>query len=212
MTTPATCEEAGIRTYTAKITFEGKDFSDAKTEKLELLGHAYGVPVWKWSDDFTATATFTCANDESHVKTLDAAITSEVTTPATCEEAGVRTYTAKITFEGKDFSDAKTEKLEPLGHQPERRNVREASCTESGYTGDTICRVCEKILERGKQADALGHKFKNGKCSHCGKAAPAAPTTGDSVNLIGLWSVLAGAAVAAVSLTLILKKKQRNEE
>ena len=59
-------------------------------------GHSYGEPVWAWSEDFTATATFTCGNDNTHVKTLDAAVTDEVTTPATCEKTGVRTYTCLL--------------------------------------------------------------------------------------------------------------------
>ena len=28
-------------------------------------GHAYGEPVWSWTDDFKATATFTCANNDA---------------------------------------------------------------------------------------------------------------------------------------------------
>ena len=263
VTTPAACEKTGVRTYTAKVTFEGKDYTTTKTEvipadghKLDAVaevpatcettgtaahwkcsvckklfaddkaeqettlseltlaatGHAYGEPVWAWSKDFTATATFTCGNDNTHVKTLDAAVTDEVTTPATCEKTGVRTYTAKVTFEGKDYTETKTEELAALGHQPELRNAKEATCTEPGYTGDTVCKACEKVLETGKQTDALGHEFKNGKCTRCGRTAPAEPTTGDSVNLIVLWSVLAGAAIAAAALVLILKKKQRSGE
>ena len=115
-------------------------------------------------------------------------------------------------FEGKDYTETKTEELAALGHQPELRNAKEATCTEPGYTGDTVCKVCEKVLETGKQTDALGHEFKNGKCTRCGRTAPAEPTTGDSVNLIVLWSVLAGAAIAAAALALILKKKQRSGE
>ena len=216
---PATCETTGTAAHW-KCSVCKKLFADDKAEQettlseltLAATGHAYGEPVWAWSEDFTATATFTCGNDNTHVKTLDAAVTDEVTTPATCEKTGVRTYTAKVTFEGKDYTETKTEELAALGHQPELRNAKEATCTELGYTGDTVCKVCEKVLETGKQTDALGHEFKNGKCTRCGRTAPAEPTTGDSVNLIVLWSVLAGAAIAAAALVLILKKKQRSGE
>ena len=143
--TEGSCEVGGTRTYTAKVTFEGKDYTDTKTEPvpakghtltavaevpatcetagtsahwkcdvcgklfsdaegntettLEKLtipatGHAYGEPVWKWNDDFTASATFTCGNNASHVETVNATVTNEVTTEATCETTGVRTYTA----------------------------------------------------------------------------------------------------------------------
>jgi len=109
VTTAATCEADGVRTYTAKVTFEGKEYTDTKTEVIPATGHAYGAPVWKWNDDFTASATFTCGNDTSHVKTVNATVTNEVTTEATCESTGVRTYTAKVTFDGKDYTDTKTE-------------------------------------------------------------------------------------------------------
>ena len=46
VTTEATCKADGVRTYTAKVTFEGKDYTDTKTETLPATGHAYGEPVW----------------------------------------------------------------------------------------------------------------------------------------------------------------------
>ncbi|MFR6086790.1 MAG: hypothetical protein ACLUIX_05820, partial [Oscillospiraceae bacterium] len=78
--------------------------------------HNYGEPTWTWNDDFTASATFTCGNDTSHVETVNAAVTNEVTTAATCEVDGVRTYTAKVTFEGKEYTDTKTETIAATGH------------------------------------------------------------------------------------------------
>ncbi|MFR7893666.1 MAG: hypothetical protein ACLU38_05830 [Dysosmobacter sp.] len=71
---PATCETAGVEAYW-KCEVCGKLFSDAEgntettLEKLTIpaTGHAYGAPVWKWNDDFTASATFTCGNDAAHV-------------------------------------------------------------------------------------------------------------------------------------------------
>ena len=116
VTTPAACETTGVRTYTAKVTFEDKEYTSSKTETIAATGHAYGEPVWKWNDDFTASATFTCGNDASHVKTVNAAVTNEVTTAATCEADGVRTYTAKVTFEYKEYTDTKTETLPATSH------------------------------------------------------------------------------------------------
>ncbi len=34
MTTEATCKADGVRTYTAKVTFEGKEYTDTKTEVI----------------------------------------------------------------------------------------------------------------------------------------------------------------------------------
>ena len=44
------------------------------------LGHSYGKPVFEWTesgDGYTATATFVCERDESHVEILDAQVYKE---------------------------------------------------------------------------------------------------------------------------------------
>lgn len=42
----------------------------------------------------------------------------------------------------------------------EIRNQREATCTQTGYTGDTYCTDCDKLLSTGKELAALGHDYK----------------------------------------------------
>ena len=48
---------------------------------------------------------------------------------------------------------------QPLGHQGELQLVKEASCTEDGYTGDTVCTVCDEVIQTGKLIPATGHSF-----------------------------------------------------
>ncbi|MEI3142123.1 MAG: hypothetical protein V8S77_02495 [Oscillospiraceae bacterium] len=43
------------------------------------------------------------------MENVTATVTNAVTTEATCEVDGVRTYTAKVTFGGKEYTDTKTE-------------------------------------------------------------------------------------------------------
>ena len=281
VTTAATCEADGVRTYTAKVTFEGKEYTDTKTEPvpakghqltaveavpatcetagtsahwkcdvcgklfsdaegktettLEKLaipatGHAYGAPVWKWNDDFTASATFTCGNDASHVKTVNAAVTNEVTTAATCEADGVRTYTAKVTFEGKEYTDTKTEVIPATSHDTELVGAKDATCTEDGYTGDEVCKVCGVTVKQGEVIPALGHDYKDGKCSRCGAEEPTTPVepgkpqqpekpttpdtpaTGDSSNMTALWVVLAVAGLGIIALVVLLVTKRKNKK
>ena len=51
-----------------------------------------------------------------------------------------------------------------------------ASCTQKGYTGDTYCLGCEKILTKGTEIAASGHSGGNAtcrdkaKCDVCGKS------------------------------------------
>ena len=239
VTTEATCETDGVRTYTAKVTFGGKEYTDTKTETLPATGHAYGEPVWKWNDDFTASATFTCANDDSHVETVNAAVTNEVTTEATCEADGVRTYTAKVAFEGKEYTDTKTETLPATGHDTELVGAKDATCTEDGYTGDEVCKVCGVAVKQGEVLPALGHDYKDGKCSRCGAeepttpvepgkpqqpekpttpekpaepSQPTTPATGDSSNMTALWVVLAVAGLGIIALVVLLVTKRSKKQ
>ena len=236
VTTAATCEVDGVRTYTAKVTFEGKEYTDTKTEVIPATGHAYGEPVWKWNDDFTASATFTCGNDASHVETVNAAVTNEVTTAATCKADGVRTYTAKVTFEGKEYTDTKTEVIPATSHDTELVGAKDATCTEDGYTGDEVCKVCQTVVKQGEVIPALGHDYKDGKCSRCGAEEPTTPVepgkpgepsqptqpekpttpdtpaTGDSSNMTALWLVLAVAGLGIIALVVLLVTKRSKKQ
>ena len=40
------------------------------------------------------------------------------------------------------------------------KNRKEATCTQTGYTGDTYCTDCNKLLETSKELAALGHDYK----------------------------------------------------
>ena len=230
VTTPAACETTGVRTYTAKVTFEGKEYTDTKTEVIPATGHAYGAPVWKWNDDFTASATFTCGNDTSHVETVNATVTNEVTTEATCKADGVRTYTAKVTFEGKEYTDTKTEVIPATSHDTELVGAKDATCTEDGYTGDEVCKVCQTVVKQGEVIPALGHDYKDGKCSRCGAEEPTTPVepgkpqqpekpttpdtpaTGDSSNMTALWVVLAVAGLGIIALVVLLVTKRKSKK
>ena len=154
----ATCTEKGKDVYTATATVkdaEGKTeigtLTDTYEVELAALGHKYGAPVWNWTkgenNTYTATATFTCANDEKHVETVDAKVT-EKSDGATCTEAGKITYTATVTFEGKDYTDTKTEEVAALGHDykvSEKDGWKWTADKEKGYTAVAtfVCSRCK---------------------------------------------------------------------
>lgn len=150
-TTAATCETAGETVYTATASFGGKDYTDNQKVEIAALGHEYGEPTWNWTkgenNTYTATATFTCANDEKHVETVDAKVT-EKSDGATCTEAGKITYTAKVTFEGKDYTGTKTEEVAALGHDykvSEKDGWKWTADKEKGYTAVAtfVCSRCK---------------------------------------------------------------------
>ena len=153
-TTDATCTKAGKTVYTATAEFEGKTYTDFKEVEIPAIGHKYGTPVFTWSDDYsTANATFTCANDKTHVETVKAAVTSK-TTDATCTEAGKTVYTATAEFEGKIYTETKENDIPELGHSwSEWVNV--------GSQEKSTCSRCGQVKYRNIDADDTGKVEKD---------------------------------------------------
>lgn len=151
----ATCTEKGKDVYTATATVtdaDGKEIgtltADPKEVDLPALGHKYGEPTWNWTkgenNTYTATATFTCANDEKHVETVDAKVT-EKSDGATCTEAGKIVYTAKVTFNGKDYTESKEETVGALGHDYQTTTTK-ATLSKDGSIV-TKCTRCGDVTE-----------------------------------------------------------------
>ena len=198
--------------------------------------HNYGEPTWSWNNDFTASAVFTCTDDDGHTQTVPATVTDEVTTEPTCDKEGLRTYTAKVTFEGKEYTDTKTEVIPATSHDTELVGAKDATCTEDGYTGDEVCKVCQTVVKQGEVIPALGHDYKDGKCSRCGAEEPTTPVepgkpgepsqptqpekpttpdtpaTGDSSNMTALWVVLAVAGLGIIALVVLLVTKRKSKK
>ena len=75
--------------------------------------------------------------------------------------------TANAIYTGTDKGNYETESVcititrSKCDHRyTEIRNQREATCTQTGYTGDTYCTDCDKLLSTGKELAALGHDYK----------------------------------------------------
>ena len=124
-TTAPTCENGGLTTYTA--TFDGH--TETKTEELTATGHDYGEPAWAWNGYESATATFTCKNDNTHVVTLNATIYVMTQRP-TYEADGLETYTASATIDGKTYTDVTTKTLDKL------IEGTQADIIAAGFTAD----------------------------------------------------------------------------
>lgn len=128
---------------------------------------------------------------------------------ATCTESGTESRTCAR------CQETETRTVEALGHTPELRNAKEASCTEDGYTGDMFCKTCGQLLAKGQAIPAPGHDFRDGKCAVCGAAdpdyKPGEPVqpgvkTGDGSHVM-LWSAVLLTSAAAV---VLLPRKKRS--
>ena len=215
ITTHASCESTGVRTYTATVTFQGKNYTDTRTEVLPALGHAWGEPVWTWTGYGAAEASFACARDAGHVKVLPASITSEVTTQPGCSTEGVRTYTATVTLDGKNYTDTRTETLPSLGHKTQLVGAKAATCTEDGYTGDEVCKTCGETVTKGEVVKATGHHYQDGKCTDCGEKdpnyQPAQPgvKTGDASS-VTLWVMLLTVSALLAAAVVVLPRRKHD--
>ena len=52
-------------------------------------------------------------------------------------------------------------------------NAKPATCTEDGYTGDTVCAACGKVLAKGEVIKALGHDYKDAPALAAAISSPA---------------------------------------
>lgn len=123
---------------------------NTETVVLPKLNHAYGAYVS--NNDGTHTAT--CANDASHTDTQDCDYDYAVVTPPTFDEVGTGRYTCKVCSYSYDVEIP----VETCNHANTHVvNAKAATCTETGYTGDTFCDDCQKTIATGTVIDALGH-------------------------------------------------------
>ena len=162
--TEATCTEEGEKKFTCSIC------GDEKTEKVSATGHqhteirnkkeatcketGYSGDTWCKDCGKKILSGQTIAKTENH--SWDA---GKVTTEATCTEEGEKKFTCSI------CGDKKTEKISATGHQhTEIRNKKEATCKETGYSGDTWCKDCgKKILSGQAIAKTENHSWDAGK-------------------------------------------------
>lgn len=103
-----------------------------------------------------------------------------------------------------------TEELTADFHQDTKVvNAKPATCTEDGYTGDTVCAACGKVLAKGEVIKALGHDYKDGTCTRCGDKQPGV-NTGDNSTMT-MWTMSAVMALAGAAVLVLRSRKEKYE-
>jgi len=167
ITTPATCEADGVRTFTCA---NENCPEKTRTETITALGHKYTGVVTAPTCAAGGYTTYTCQNgcgdsyiaDELPVRS-HAWDNGVITTPATCTEDGVKTFTCRY----GDCNETKTETVAATGHSYINKRDSEieasaATCTAAA-THYVKCDKCEFVNEEltiifGK---ANGHAYEN---------------------------------------------------
>ena len=102
----------------------------------------------------------------------------------TSENGEVANYYLVISKEAAaEDGTALLEKLKNCDHSDcTVSGQKDATCTEDGYTGDTVCNICGRT-EKGEVAEAAGHSYTDGICSVCGEADPNYKTAEGDVEI-----------------------------
>ncbi len=176
VTVESTCEKAGTTTTTCSRC----DYKDVKA--LPLKEHTAAA---ERKDVKAATCTEDGYTGDVVCKDCGTVIESgkttdklghdykTVTVESTCEKAGTTTTTCSRC----DYKDVKALPLKEHTAAAERKDVKAATCTEDGYTGDVVCKDCGTVIESGKTTDKLGHDYKTVTVeSTCEKAGTTTTT------------------------------------
>ena len=106
---------AGDDTATEPHTYQDGTCTYCGAEEPKEHVHEYGTPEFKWSEDYTTcTMVFTCKDGDDQ-QSIECEVTDEIT-DATCTENGKAVYTAKGTFDGKEYTDVKEVEVPTSGH------------------------------------------------------------------------------------------------
>ncbi|MEE1328796.1 MAG: WD40-like domain containing protein, partial [Oscillospiraceae bacterium] len=99
-------------------------------------------------------------------KTISASKTSYISDTS---KIGVSQFCAWFATEGAGGS---SEPEEPCKHTNTKvEGAKDATCTEAGHTGKTVCADCGETIDAGKEIPQLDHTYVDGKCE-CGAADP----------------------------------------
>lgn len=99
--------------------------------------------------------------DVVRIKALGHDYKAEALVPATCNSKGLSinkcTHCGK--YEEKDgaYVTAPIDKVKEHVASDKLANVKEATCTEEGYTGDVVCKFCGKVMKPGEKTKMVDH-------------------------------------------------------
>lgn len=163
------------KTYTCKVTVKEKSstYSDDKTTENKTTENKTTEKPNKTTENTTEKTTQNTTDNkkpeqptpkpEEHVHTWD---NGTVEKEATCTENGVKVYKCI------SCTETKSEVIEATGHIADLtfKGIKDATCTEKGYSGDICCKNCDEVMAKGRETEALGHTYsdKGYTCERCG--------------------------------------------
>lgn len=124
----------------------------------------------------------TCSiTDKVDGKTVDCShsYTSIVTTVATCNSEGVKTFTC--TKCGGSYTEKIAKNSTNHTGVTQIKNAKASTCTAEGYTGDIYCSGCNTKIEAGKIIPAVGHVWTDATCTTKKTCSTCGANEGDAL-------------------------------
>ncbi len=172
VTTPATCENDGVMTFTCTVCKTA-----TKTETIQATGHQWDegkvttAPTCTEKGEKTYTCTVCNATKTEPINATGHTGVEVPEQPATCTEpgytAGTRCSVCHTTLSGITVIPAK-------GHTEVTDPAVEPTCTKPGKTEGKHCSVCNEILVEQTEVPAAGHQWNGGEVT----TAAGCETTG----------------------------------
>ena len=170
------CNEDGTTLQTVKV-LQGNTASYSGSTPTKKYDDSNHYTFSKWLSSVGGSAA-TLSNIQGDMKVYAGytatahSYTGKVTVEPTCTTEGTRVLTCSC---GHSYSEA----VAVIAHSPIVVDGKEATCTETGYTGNTVCSVCNAPIASGTVIDLLPHSptVINAKEATCSEAG----YTGDTV-------------------------------
>lgn len=185
VTVNPTCTEMGVTTYTATFSVDWAEEQTKTLTDVDALGHD------EISHEAKA-ATCTEIGWDEYVACSRCDYTTYSELAATGHSYGTEWKSDK----DNHWHECSVcgDKADMAKHTPKTVNAKEATNSEKGYTGDTVCKICGYEIAKGKVIPVI--------------ADPNSPQTGDN-SYMALWIFLMFASLAGVCGTVLYSKKKK---
>lgn len=121
----------------------------------------------------TASGPIGCLYSSNELKCTLPVQKGKVEGSKTMQDASIAYHTYVAGVDKKQVIVLWLASIEPCKHENTKLvKEKEATCTEAGYSGDTVCNDCLVTVKSGSEIAALGHVYYEGKCLRCEKTDP----------------------------------------
>lgn len=176
---------------TGKITYRIKDKTTGEYT-LQYVVHGKDGCIWVLDEDQSVASTCTTkgkvvyvckledgavnaachyGDDGTNTRTIELELAEHtwddgvITTDPTCTTAGKKVKHCKNAPDEESHDFVETIAVDPTNHVHIKVDGKQdATCGKPGYTGDTVCDTCGKVLESGTVLPATGSNDSNAAC------------------------------------------------